>query len=431
MAYYRKRSRPLAKQGWRPNLGTNQNPPVQPWKPWGDSTPADITDNALWIRDSGSLFSLGPRGGWGTEFAPITGNWGMEFGLDLNTTNLLESRSFTIFIGKNWVHGGDPTAVKYQVALKWEQYTTGSGEDEETHYGMSLWLDDKDSLIDGPRKVVYEFANQTEMLAFHTWRFKFINDNTVVMWMDGIVRWVYTIPASLEGGAFLRGPGLRSVAMRAFWYDAKITNPTNGPMFYDYPLPPPVWGADTFYDNFNRANGAPGNGWTTVGANVTITGNSLGISTGLLSDGSRGAWRNANPLSTGNMRLSVTLGGRHGLATAQASSVIGRMNSAGNVGIALNILSNKIYIAKFSGSLSSPTFVDYGMDDLTLNNGDVLDFCINGDEAWVEYSGQVLLYVDGINAHSPETNRYYGARFNRGAFVNSCSFNDYRVKEKI
>lgn len=423
-----KRGRALAKQGWRPDLSVNQNPPLQPWRPWGDSTPADITSGALWIRDSGSLFSLGPRGGWGTEFAPITGNWGMEFGLDLNTTNLLESRSFTIFIGKNWVYGGDPTAVKYQVALKWEQYTTGSGDNEETHYGMSLWLDDKDSLIDGPRKVVYEFANLTEMTAFHTWRFKFINDNTVVMWMDGVVRWVYTIPASLEGGAFLRGPGLRSVAMRGFWLDAKITNPTSGPMFYDYLLPPPTWSADVFYDDFNRANGAPGNGWTTVGA-TQITSNSLGVSGG--GDGSRGAWRSGNPLSTGNMRLSVTLGGANGVSSAQDSSVVGRMNSTGTLGIALNIFSNKIFIAKMTGSLSSPTFTDLGTDDLTLNNGDVVDFIINDDEAWAEYNGQVLLYVDGINAHSPETNRYYGARFERNFFVNSCSFNDYRVKVKV
>ncbi|QSL67882.1 hypothetical protein [Nocardia phage P3.1] len=431
MAYYRKRSRPLAKQGWRPDFSVNQNPPQQPWKPWGDSTPADIIGGDLYIGDSGSFWNLGPRGGWGTEFSPLTGNWGMEFGLDLNTTTFLSSRSFTMYIGKNWVHGGDPTAVKYQVALKWEQYTTGSGEDEETHYGMSLWLDDKDSLIDSPRKVVYEFNNLTELTSFHTWRFKFINDNTVVMWMDGIVRWVYTIPASLEGGGFLRGPGLRSVAMRAFFFEATITNPASGPMFYDYVLPPPVWSSDVFYDNFNRANGAPANGWTTVGSDVVVNNNSLGLAGGFLSDGSRGAWRSGNPLTTGNMRLSVTLGGAHGVASAQASSVIGRMNAAGNVGIALNIFSNKLYIAKFSGSLSSPTFVDYGMDDVTVNNGDILDFIINGDEAWVELSGQVLLYVDGINAHSPESNRYYGARFNRGAFVNSCAFNDYRVKVKV
>lgn len=431
MAYYRKRSKPLAKQGWRPDFGTNQNPPQQPWKSWGDSTPADITSGSLWIRDSGSLFDLGPRGGWGTEFSPITANWGMEFGLNLNDTSLAGTGSFTMFIGKNWVNNENPTSVKYQVSLKWEQYTTGTGENQETHYGMSLWLDDKDSAIDSPRKVTYDMGSLSNLLAFHTWRFKIVNDNTIIMWMDGVVRWVYTIPASLEGGGFLRGPGLRSVAMRAFFFEAEITNPSTGPMFYDYLLPPPSWSSDVFYDNFNRANGAPANGWTTVGSDVVINSNSLGLAGGLLSDGNRGAWRSGAPLATGNMRLSVTLGGAHGVSSAQDSSVVGRMNSAGTLGICLNIFSNKIYIAKFTGTLSSPTFTDLGMDELTLNNGDVVSFIIHGDEAWAEYAGEILLYVDGIAAHSPETNRYYGARFKRGAFVNSVAFNDFRVQVKV
>lgn len=429
--YLLKRGRALAKQGWRPDFSVGQNPPQQPWKPWGDSTAADISGGDLFIGDSGSLWDMGPRGGWGSEYFALTGNWGMEFGLDLNTTGILGGRNFTMYIGKNWVHGGDPTAVKYQVALKWEQWSTGTGEDSENHFGMSLWLDDKDSAIDGPRKVTYEFNSLGELTTPRTWRFKFINDNTVVMWMDGIVRWVYTIPASLEGGAFLRGPGLRSVAMRAFFFDAWITNPATGPMFYDYVLPPPSWSADEFYDNFDRGNGAPANGWVTVGANVAINSNSLGLASGFLSDGPRGAWRSSNPASTGNMRISVTIGGAHGVSSSQASSVIGRMNGAGNVGISLNIFSNKIYIAKYSGTFTSPTFVDYGMDNVTISNGDVLDFCINDDECWVERGGATLLYVDGINAHSPASNSIYGTIFSRGAFVNSCSFNDLRVKTRV
>jgi hypothetical protein len=428
MMYLLKRGRALAKQGWKPNLSVNQNPPQQPWRPWGDMTDADITGGKLYIRDSGSFWGLGPRGGWGTEFIPLTANYGMEWTMKLTDTNFLTSESFSIYIGKNWIYGGDPTAVKYLVSLKFEHYTEDDSEgDPVDYYRASLWLDDKDSIFDSPRKASYDMVNGTVFHASHAWRIKVINDNTFILWMDGVVRWVYTIPASLEGGGFLRGPGLRAQAMRAFWLEAEISNY----FIYDYILPPPTYGADEFYDNFNRANGAPGNGWTTVGSNVTITSNSLGISSGFLSDGSRGAWQNANPASSGNMRLSVTLGGANGVASAQASSVIGRMNSAGNIGIALNIFSNKLYIAKFSGSLSSPTFVDYGTDNVTVSNGDVLDFCFNDDECWVERSGTTLLYVDGINAHSPETNRHYGTRYNRGLFVNSCSFNDFRVKVKV
>lgn len=431
MGWLMKRSRPLAKQGWRPDFSVNQNPPLQPWRPWGDNSPAQITGGKLIIGDSGTLFDLGPRAGWGTEFAPLTANWGMEFTLKMTDTSLATSGNFSIYIGKNWVHGGDPTAVKYLVSLRVERYTTGSGENQETHWGLSLWLDDRDSAIDSPRKVTYEFANEADMLGPHNYRFKIINDNTFVAWIDGTVRWVYTIPASLEGGGFLRGPGLRSVAMRSFFYETEISNPATGPMFYDVIKPPPVWSTNVFYDNFDRANGAPGNGWTTVGSNVVVRSNSLGIDSGLLSDGGRGAWRSGNPLSTGNMRLSVTLGGANGISSAQPSSVMGRINSTGTLGISLNIYSNKIYIAKWTGSISSPTWTDLGMDNLTLNNGDVVNFIISGDEAWAEYNGQVLLYVDGINAHSPETNRYYGARFQRGTFINSASFNDYAVQVQL
>lgn len=423
-----KRSRPLAKQGRLDTFNrANENPPVQPWRTWGSATPAEILGNKLIIRDSGSLFDLGPRGGWGSEHFPLTANWGLEWTMTLTDTTLASSESFSIFLGKNWVYGGDPTAVKYLVSLRWEHYTTTSGDETTHHYAASLWLDDKDSAIDSPRKVSLDLVDSSTFHATHTWRVKCVNDNTFLLWMDGIVRWAYTIPASLESGGFLRGPGLRAQAMRAFFCEAEIDNWYP----YDYALPPPVWSADEFYDNYNRSNGAPANGWTTVGSNVVINSNSLGLAGGLLSDGSRGAWRSGNPASSGNMRLSVTLGGAHGLASAQPSSVIGRMNAAGNVGISLNIFSNKLYLAKFSGSLTSPTWVDMGTDELTLNNGDVLDYILNEDEAWVELAGEVLLYVDGISAHSPPTNRYYGVRFSRGAFVNSCAFNDFRLRVKV
>ncbi|MGW5920850.1 hypothetical protein ACWFPY_17845 [Nocardia fluminea] len=427
--YYRKRSRPKSKQGRLDDFSrADENPPKQPWRPWGDMTPADITDGKLYIRDSASFFGLGPRGGWGSEYFPLTANWGLEWSMKMTDTSLVAQDYFTIFLGKNWVYGGDPTAVKYQVSLKWEHYvTTDSNDNRENHWVASMWLDDKDSGIDVERKVSFDMGNSATFYGTHNWRVKCVNDNTFILWMDGIVRWVYTIPASLEGGGFRRGPGLRAQAMRSAFCDTEIENW----FVYDYVAPPPTWSADEFYDNFNRANGAPGNGWTTVGANVVINGNSLGLAGGLLADGSRGAWRSSDPASSGHMRLSVTLGGAHGVASAQASSVIGRMNAAGNIGIALNIFSNKIYIAKFSGSLSSPTWSDMGTDDLTLNNGDVVDFILNDDEAWAEYNGEILLYVDGINAHSPPTNRYYGTRFNRGAFVNSVAFNDFRVKVKV
>ena len=428
MAYYRKRSRPLAKQGWKPDLSVNQDPPQQPWKPWGDSTPAEISDGKLIIQDSASFFGLGPRGGWGSEYAPLTPNWGIEWSMQIDDNSIVGTKYFTMYLGKNWTAGGDPTAVKYQVSFKWEHYTTTDNDDNtDHHFEVSMWLDDKDSSIDGPRKVKYDLVTQANLLAVHTWRIKCINDNTFVLWMDGIVRFVYTIPASLESGGFLRGPGLRSQAMRSAFCDTSIWNW----FVYDVFQPAPTWSADEFYDNFNRANGAPGNGWTTVGSDVVVNSNSLGLAGGLLSDGSRGAWRSASPASSGNMRISVTLGGAHGVNNSWDSSVVGRMNSAGNLGICLDIFGDEIRIAKFTGSLSSPTFTQLGIDSLTLNNGDVLDFCFNDDECWVELAGQVLLYVDGVNAHSPETNRHYGARFERGSFANSCSFNDYRVKVKV
>ena len=428
MAYYRKRSRPLAKQGWKPDLSVNQNPPQQPWQPWGDMTPAEIVDGKLVIRDSASFFGIGPRGGWGTEYSPLTANWGIEWTMKLTDVSIVSQDYFTMYLGKNWVYGGDPTAVKYQVSFKWEHYvTTDSNDNTDHHWEVSMWLDDKDSSIDGPRKVSFDLLNSTVYYATHNWRIKCINDNTFVLWMDGVVKFVYTIPASLESGGFLRGPGLRSQAMRAAFCDAELSNY----FVYDVFQPAPTWSADEFYDNFNRANGAPGNGWTTVGSDVVVNSNSLGLAGGFLSDGSRGAWRSANPASSGDMRISVTLGGAHGVNGSWDSSVVGRMNSAGNLGICLDIFSDEIRIAKFTGSLSSPTFTQLGADDLTLNNGDVVDLCFNDDECWVEYNGQVLLYVDGINAHSPETNRHYGARFERGSFVNSVAFNDYRVKVKV
>jgi hypothetical protein len=418
VSWFLKRAQALARQGWRDDFTRADESPIkQPWRPWGSSVTADLVGNRMRINDADWF----QTGGIGFEHQPLTPNWGIEFRTEFASYSGGDS-GIKLSISNNWPQGG--ASKRYIPVISMAKDT--DSEDPTTHR-ITLYRKDTESFLNlGTVADIYSFSS-VEWAMPHNWRIRCFNDKTFAIWMDDIVRIVYTYSDS--DAAYRPGPGTRGVNFQRIGssIDCFIDNFA----IYDMlvPLPTADQWVSQFYDDFNRTNNTTiGNGWTKVGANAAISSNAY-ATTGT-TDGSRGIYQ-STPLSSGNMRLETVWGGPNNVTVFQCSSLIGRMNSAGSLGIAANFFSDKIYIAKMTGSLSSPTFVDLAVSkSLPANvaNGAKYALCIYGDEAWVEdAAGNFLVFADGINAASPDTNRYFGARVQRGAFINSQSFNDYRA----
>ncbi len=418
MSWLLKRSQPLARAGWRDDFTRADETPIkQPWRPWGSSVTADLVGNRMRINDADWF----QTGGIGFEHQPLTPNWGIEFHTEFSSYSAGGSGDVGIKlnISNNWTQGS--ASKRYIPAIS--MYFDGGGDDPDHRY-IRLYEKDTEAIIDFGSVVASVELGASEWAQPHDWKVRCFNDKTFAIWMDGTVRLVFTLPDA----AYQPGPGTRAINFQ------KVGGAT---CYLDdfaledilAPLPTAAQWTSQFYDDFNRTNNTTiGNGWTKVGTNSAISSNAY-ATTGT-TDGSRGIYQ-STPLSSGNMRLETVWGGPSNPTTAQCSSLIGRMNSAGSLGIAANVFSNKIYIAKFTGSLSAPTFTDLAVSNSLpsgVDNGAKYALCIYGDEAWVEdAAGNFLVFADGINAASPDSNHYFGARVQRGAFINSQSFNDYRA----
>jgi hypothetical protein len=418
--YLLKRGKKAAKQGRLFNFSTmpNQNPIQQPWSMWGNpDRPHKIEGGQLVLQDVQDWLFGNETGGLSNEYIPLTSDWAIEFNMGLSA--LPETGNFQIFFDRPWSDKNTAYARK-RIKINWDHWTTGDDEDiggKSHHYGIRIYQQNLDDFLAAP-----PIATITSTLAFltayHTYKIRFIADQVLLFYIDGVVQKFLFIAPEFRPVPARRGFNLVPI---------KLTARMNWFHVYDQVTVHPAAWANQFVDGFNRGDGPPGNGWTTVGANVVVRTNTLSIASGFLTDGSRGAWRSSDPLPTGNMRLSVIFGGVLGVNGSLDTAVVGRMNSAGNIGISFNFYQGAVYISKFTGSLSSPGIVDLGQStDVTIAN-DVPYYCYCfGDEAWVENSsGALIAYAEGINAHSPETNRYYGTRFRRGSFANSASINDF------
>lgn len=418
MSWFLKRAQALARQGWRDDFTRADEAAIkQPWRPWGSSVTADLVGNRMRINDADWF----QTGGIGYEYQPLTPNWGIEFRTEFSSYTAGGSGDIGIKlnISNNWTQGA--ASKRYIPVIS--MYFDGGGDDPDHRYIRIMQRDTESVFAFGSDGASAELS-QAEWAQPHDWKVRCFNDKTFAIWMDGVVRVVFT----LSDSAYFPATGTRAVNFQKVGdADCFIDNFA----IYDLLVPLPVaaqW-TSQFYDDFNRSNNATiGNGWTKVGANAAISSNAY-ATTGT-TDGSRGIYQSV-PLPSGNMRLETVWGGPNNVTTLQCSSLIGRMNSAGSLGIAANFFSDKIYIAKMTGSLSSPTFVGLAVSDslpANVANGAKYALCIYGDEAWVEdTAGNFLVFADGINAASPDSNHYFGARVQRGFFINSQSFNDYRA----
>ena len=182
-------------------------------------------------------------------------------------------------------------------------------------------------------------------------------------------------------------------------------------------------------DDFNRANTSGvigGPGWIKFGGTGSgIESNSYANLTGTA--GSRGIVTD-DAINTDDGYVEVVLGGADTPKTVVGSSLVGRCNAAGTSGIAANIFSNHLYVAAFSGSMTSPTMTDFADNTTTFASGDTVRLEYEGSTYRVKKNGTTVLTTTGTTNTGPSY-RFGGLIVGQASFNNSVSFNSFKVAD--
>lgn len=413
----------LSRQGRLADFSVNQNPPQQPWKPWGPYTSAEIVGGVLRLYNSANWFTL--AGGWNNEFQPLTASFGFEITVDLE----ISSGNFYGYFGAGWTSNQTPDDARFIAYFDYGKWETGAGDNRKDHYGIRLIFRDKNDLL-----AEYADSNDvftaTQMAQEHTIRVSIIEDSCYVLWLDGIVRACWPVPATGDKANFRTSPGHRGINFRQTggYCDVKRY------YAYDYSKSPTFYKTATlaFSDNFNRANGAPGNGWTISGSNLSISGNALCINGFFPSDGFRSAMQAATA-ANGDVAININIASISDASVNDSypTLICLRVNAARTLGIGLKVMKNKLEIVKWTGSPTSPTFTLLAatyLGDLALSNGNFIQFLIYKGVARalvLHGTGGIVCWAENIDAHSPPTNLGYGLIFQRGTLVNSAAVDNF------
>lgn len=404
-----KRSPPWAWAGWIDDFNRPVEVPIQqPWGLWGSSGGAEI-NNLQEMRVINSTRDLMLAGGPSYEFMPFTPNYGIEYEVWWPSSTGFVADALMLFLMENYSKVGRSLSNLTIVGL-WNRPAID---------GQTV----KISTLPGyPSSVDFtHLASGASPVAF--------NGNAVHLKIlvdaDALVRCYVNnqiVCQALLTGDYKTGPGRRGVNISSFGPDAWF----RWIKVYDRPsiIPNPDAWISQFYDDFNRANGAPGNGWTQMGAEGQIVSGSYSMTGG--TNGSRAIIRNTG-VTTGRQRVEAIAGGANGVSDTRDSSLVLRCNAEGTQGLSLNFFSNHAYLARFSTSLNggSVTFHDFVDTGVTVNNGDKLAFSAIGDTAWGEINGNIVIIAGNVSAVVPETNSYAGLRVERDGDY-SHSWNDFR-----
>ncbi|WP_306365293.1 hypothetical protein [Nocardia sp. CC227C] len=415
MSFLLRRNLPLAWAGWYDNFERDPEDPVQkPWLHLGDGSPADI--NGLGELHIPSNYSSTDGGGESYAYQPFTPNWGIEMELWYPVEGLA-AQHFLVYFSDSWTRIG---AAFVDMCGIWLRHAPLAGGDDinvgehANPYTPGTSIAAWDSPV--------SFYGQT--LTLRIW---IDNDEWLRVWLNNI----YVGSCVIRPG-FKFGPDRRCVrffnnALCDVWmrwvdhYDRTSSIP-----------PKTVWTSTVFADDFDRANGAVGNGWTQIGSNAEIVNNSW--STIGTTNGSRGLIRDTG-VTSGRIRVEATVGGNIGPSSTSDSSLVILSNSAGTEGLAGRILSGRLYISRYSTALSDdpPTFhdLDTQTDGVAVASGDKVSFSLYGNALWIEINDTPKLYAHTTFATVPVTNSWAGLRVGRLSGSDSNSWNDVTIHQGV
>jgi hypothetical protein len=401
-----RQNKPWAWAGWLDDFNRFPEDPIrQPWGQWGTNSPGKL--NAL------NELELPPAsgtnlGGVSYEFQPFTPNYGIEFNVWWPVIGAGES-ALSLFIMEHWARVG--VNWNNTLGVRLFHQPVGSGDTIRIQQWANLNSLSNDVSV-GSSPVAFNGND----LTLRVW---VDDDRFIRAWMnDVLVAWGTLLP-QYDTSLLRRGVNLMNqAAVPAYFRWVKV---------YDRPSSFPTSGhwVQNFSDDFNRTNGAPGNGWTVLGSAGQIVNNSY--STTGTDDGGRAIIRDGSN-STGRVRVEATVGGNIGPSTSADSALILCSNSDGTQGLAANIFGNQLVLSRWSGSVTGPTWTVLTSQSVgvTVASGDVVAFSIYNGVGWLELNGVRRLYFHDINSVVPITNTWFGLRVERISFSNSNSWNDVR-----
>jgi hypothetical protein len=410
MSFLIRRNLPLAWAGWYDSFDRAiENPVKQPWVHLGDGGTADI--NNLQELHIPQNFGTVNGGGESYAFQPFTPHWGLEFEIWFPVEGLA-AQAFSTYFTNSWTKIGATFLNCVGVRLM-HAPVAGGDTIQVSEFNDVMSLNSAKASWSSP--VGYNGGYLNVMIWIE-------NDEWMRVWLNGTY-----VGSCMISPSFKLGPGRRCVrflntALCDVWmrwidhYDRMSSIPSVN-----------VW-TSVLYDDFNRANGTIGNGWTQIGTNSAIQSNSWAV-TGT-SDGYRGLIRDTS-LTGGKVRVQATVGGNNAPSSATTSALVLCSNAAGTQGLCANIASNQVYISRFSSALSSnpPTFTvfDQLSSGVSVASGDVLAFSVYNGIAWLEKNGTPILYTGNAHGVVPATNSYAGLGVSRSSSNISNSWNDVRI----
>lgn len=425
MGFLLKRNVPRALAGWKDSFTrANESPIKQPWGSWRAASPSSLVSGTLQIPAYNSGPGVDASQGVGYEFQPLTPNWGFEFDLNLNATGI-NNQNFMVFLTRSWPKNFEnnvlgflgldlwweaPAPIATRTLLRFDTYNNSFVPTvlAETNQGNG------------------SFWNGT----FHTYKVLVHQDMYFRLFIDGAQYVATNIPAAYRTSLNNRGTNFGSLFRNVVSLD-------NYYIYDDYGVSPFAIGPTapgSFLDNFNRADGAVGNGWTVLGGNFGVRSNVLGFDGGFLGDGGRAIIRNSG-YTGGRQRVQ----GRLVPSTPNTGTgnndnrLILCSNAAGTQGLMARIWQNNIQIGQFTSVLSGnpPTFTAFNpisQFSAGVPANALVGFNVNNGVAWVDVNGEVVASTSGaIHGTVPASNPYMGVSLSRSVFSNSVHWDDVTV----
>ncbi|OZC62162.1 hypothetical protein CH267_01055 [Rhodococcus sp. 06-621-2] len=412
--------------GWYDNFNRPDESPLQfPWSSWGEPRTVSLTSNRLVLGyDSSGWFQPNPDGGVAYEHQPLTPDWAVEFFARVEKPN--SDGQVNVFLDRNWTAGGSASSTEYQTYFRLNRATSSEDEDgnRDVEYAARIICRRKGTWL---AALIFGITlTQSQYAANNRWRIIVFQDKYVGVLMNGKL----VMLRVLENANYFLGDGKRA---------ANFRNNHPGEVYiddfrtYDQPDPRAQTWVEEFYDDFNRTNNSSvvGNGWSQIGAAFGIVSGAMSIPGGFSTDGRRGAWR--GPFSKGDMRIEFTFGGGSGSPNGTSeTTVFGRVNSAGTLGVGVVFHDTRMRLTCIGGPLNGTTYTDFSEDIKpipNIANGQKFALCIVGDIVWLERmsDGAILMWSPGVNAYSPETNRGVAVALRRLPLTNSAPIDDLRV----
>lgn len=396
MSTYQRRHWPLAIASWGDCDGyhdrPDENPILPPWKRTNSNRDVRLLNNQLAIASA--LDTPFQVGGLSYEMMPFTPNYGVEYDLHIDG-NIVQQQFWAMAISPSWAKVGFTDLINLPM--------------------LAIWRDVA-STTQNLRIIIYRSLAQIDTIAqsgsigglinnqWYQLRMLVERDRLIRVYINGTFYFAYWLPQQYASGQLRRG--INMLNQTTNW--AYIKNFIIFDRQSDFPTMVDADWELVKSDDFERADGAVGGGWTQYGTNAGIVG---------------GKW--ANTGGSGSQMLLAATGatdgrqrvvGRFGSAPNDSndSSLLLRVSADGSTGLTANYYHGRIYLSRFTGGPTGPSMIDYTSDVADLDGTETVEFCCDAQHMWVEVDGATAVMAD-LNDKVPVADSLAGARVEPGA----------------